>query len=177
MSDNFAVLRNWTSFPNATSSVTWLNFHHDHRDRIKTTLKTTDGALRWITNSTDSFVVDLTPPLLVYIRDGAASKDRDYQAGLQTEMVYCILEKRKCEFLMMEWFWLNFSKVYDLSWQKIVHEENNLLRCYLSCKNCYASSEARREVKKSSNGLLWLKILTICSCSRSWTGWQFPLVM
>lgn len=79
MSENFEVIRNWTLFSNATTSVTWLNFHHLHRDRIRTTLKTTNGALRWIQNSTDSFIVDLTPPLLQYIRDGLGANDRDYQ--------------------------------------------------------------------------------------------------
>jgi hypothetical protein len=94
MSNDFAILRNWTLFSNTTSSITWLNFHHEHRDRIRTTLKTTDGALRYITNSTDSFVVDLTPPLLLYIRDGAMAKDRDYQARRLHNLMCCLLYKK-----------------------------------------------------------------------------------
>ena len=81
MSESFVVIRDWSLFSNATSSVTWLNFHHLHRDRVRTTLRTTNGALRSIQNSTDSFVVDLTPPLLQFIRDGTGATDRDYQVS------------------------------------------------------------------------------------------------
>ncbi|KAJ8321023.1 hypothetical protein KUTeg_002610 [Tegillarca granosa] len=81
-SEDYEIARDWTSFDNTTTSVKWLNFHFHHRDRIKTVLQTTNGALNSIQNETDGFIVDLTPPLLVHIGDGnAQGKDIDYQSS------------------------------------------------------------------------------------------------
>ncbi|KAK3104702.1 hypothetical protein FSP39_008103 [Pinctada imbricata] len=79
-STDFELLQDWVKFDNTTSSVTWRNFTFEHNDVVKTTLKTTNGALNTVTNTTDGFVVDLSPPDLLYIRDGLTTTDIDYQA-------------------------------------------------------------------------------------------------
>ena len=79
MSEDFEEIRDWTKFEASTTSVKWLNFHNRHKDRVKSSLRTTNKALNDIVNSTDGFVVDLTPPELHYLRDGTESKDGEFQ--------------------------------------------------------------------------------------------------
>lgn len=78
------MLRDWSTFSNTSSSVTWLNFNLEHEDRVKMELKVTNGALNSVTEETDGFVVDLTPPELTYLWDGLGSSDIMYQ-------VYCTI--------------------------------------------------------------------------------------
>lgn len=67
-------------FNNDTESVQWLNFHLHHNDYITLKLRTTNRALNSIVNETDGFRVDLTPPKLIYIRDGTGDKeDAEFQ--------------------------------------------------------------------------------------------------
>ena len=79
MSQDYKEIRDWTKFEASTRSVKWLNFHNHHKDRIKVSLRTTNRALNQIVNTTDGFVVDLTPPQLHYLWDGAQGKDREFQ--------------------------------------------------------------------------------------------------
>lgn len=70
------------TFNNETESVRWLNFHLHHNDYITFTLRTTNGALNSIINETDGFLVDLTPPELMFMRDGTDDKeDAEFQVG------------------------------------------------------------------------------------------------
>ena len=78
-SSDFEVIQDWVTVINTSTSVTWLNFNLEHKDIVKTTLKTTNGALNEITNTTDGLTVDLTPPKLNYIRDGLSAADISYQ--------------------------------------------------------------------------------------------------
>jgi len=74
------MIRDYTTFDNETTSVKWLNFHLNHKDRVRITLETMNGALNKIHNSTDGFIVDLTPPKLIYLGDGNNSnKDINFQ--------------------------------------------------------------------------------------------------
>ena len=79
MSQDYEEIRDWTKFEASTRSVKWLNFHNHHKDRIKVSLRTTNRALNQIVNTTAGFVVDLTPPQLHYLWDGAQGKDREFQ--------------------------------------------------------------------------------------------------
>lgn len=72
-------MRDWSTFSNTSSSVTWLNFDLEHKDRVKTELKVTNGALNSVTQQTDGFVVDLSPPELEHLWDGLGSSDIMYQ--------------------------------------------------------------------------------------------------
>lgn len=81
LSQDYEEVRDWTKFDTSTSSVKWLNFHNHHKDRIKTSLRTTNRALNEIVNTTDGFIVDLTPPQLHYLWDGALGKDREFQVS------------------------------------------------------------------------------------------------
>lgn len=76
---SYELLRDWSTFSNTSSSVTWLNFDLEHKDRVKTELKVTNGALNSVTQETDGFVVDLSPPELEHLWDGLGSSDIMYQ--------------------------------------------------------------------------------------------------
>ena len=79
MTEDYEEIRDWTKFEASTRNVKWLNFHNHHKDRIKVSLRTTNKALSQIVNTTDGFVVDLTPPQLLYLWDGSWGKDREFQ--------------------------------------------------------------------------------------------------
>ena len=65
-----------------TTEVEWQDFHLHHKDCLKSVMKTTNGALNEIETETNSFIVDLTPPLLDYIGDGNTARgDIQYQVG------------------------------------------------------------------------------------------------
>ncbi|CAG2187681.1 unnamed protein product [Mytilus edulis] len=82
-STDFNIIRNWVPFNNDTAGVKWLNFHLHHNDYIILTLRTTNGALNSIVNDTDGFLVDLTPPKLIYIRDGTDDiQDAEFQSNI-----------------------------------------------------------------------------------------------
>lgn len=58
------------------------NFHLNHRDVVKTQVRATNGALNSVAIETDSFIVDTTPPALIYgLWDGQGSADVDYQVS------------------------------------------------------------------------------------------------
>lgn len=70
------------TFSNTTESAKWLNFHFEHKDRVKLVVRTTNGALNSIVNETDGYIVDLTPPKLIYLGDGSIQhKDLEFQVG------------------------------------------------------------------------------------------------
>lgn len=93
MSNEFSVIRPYVTFGNESISARWLNFHLEHRDRIKIQLKTTNGALNSIVNETDTYVVDLTPPALQYLGDGLTQEqDIDFQVS-QTKLQVSISHK------------------------------------------------------------------------------------
>jgi hypothetical protein len=79
MSYSYETVQNWAPFPASVSSVKWLKFHHRHGDRIRTSLRTTNNALNAIINTTNSFIVDVTPPYLHHLRDGLQPRDQEYQ--------------------------------------------------------------------------------------------------
>ncbi|KAL5015119.1 hypothetical protein ScPMuIL_009389 [Solemya velum] len=85
LTEDFVVLKDWTSFNNQTEDVIWRNFHLQHRDRIKVVLETVNGALNSVENETDGFVVDLTPPKLLHLGDGLTeNSDIEYQSQIDS---------------------------------------------------------------------------------------------
>ncbi|CAC5384518.1 unnamed protein product [Mytilus coruscus] len=83
--NDYSVIRDWVPYSNTTRSVKWLNFHLQHKDKVKVNLRTTNGALNTIVNTTDGFVVDLTPPTLISLGDGLEpGKDIEFQSGNTT---------------------------------------------------------------------------------------------
>ena len=81
---NYEVFRDWVPFSNETEEVNWVNFHLQHKDHVKVQLRTTNGALNSVVNETDGFVVDLTPPVLVNLGDGAIlGQDIAFQVSSQ----------------------------------------------------------------------------------------------
>ncbi|KAK3101936.1 hypothetical protein FSP39_007496 [Pinctada imbricata] len=80
LSGNYSVIREWVTLTNDTTNVKWLNFDLSHRDQVKTELMTVNGATTALTVYTNGFIVDLTQPILVYLRDGLSQKDRDFQS-------------------------------------------------------------------------------------------------
>jgi hypothetical protein len=69
MSSNFETIHSYESvFPD--TNITWHHFHLHHRDIVKSKLRTTNGALNFVTNETNSYIVDLTAPNLDYLNDG-----------------------------------------------------------------------------------------------------------
>ncbi|VDI67222.1 Hypothetical predicted protein [Mytilus galloprovincialis] len=82
LTENFKTRRDFVTFSNITESVKWLNFHFQHKDRVKLYLRTTNGAINSIVNETDGYIVDLTPPKLVYLGDGLAQhEDLEFQSN------------------------------------------------------------------------------------------------
>lgn len=102
MSQDYKEIRDWTKFEASTRSVKWLNFHNHHKDRIKVSLRTTNRALNQIVNTTDGFVVDLTPPQLHYLWDGAQGKDREFQVrhsrGQILDKIIQSCRRRTCKY-------------------------------------------------------------------------------
>ncbi|XP_071152144.1 uncharacterized protein, partial [Mytilus edulis] len=81
ITDNYNIIRDFVPFSNTTDSVKWLNFQFQHKDKVKIDLRTTNGAHNSIVNSTDGYVVDLTPPELLYLGDGMVQdKDLEFQS-------------------------------------------------------------------------------------------------
>ncbi|KAK3612537.1 hypothetical protein CHS0354_024514 [Potamilus streckersoni] len=76
------VLKNWTTFKNDTNAASWKNFHLHHKDRVKSTVRAVNGALNPVERDTDGFIVDLTPPNLLYLGDGNNDKsDIEFQVN------------------------------------------------------------------------------------------------
>ena len=102
MSQDYEEIRDWTKFEASTRRVKWLNFHNHHKDRIKVSLRTTNRALNQIVNTTDGFVVDLTPPQLHYLWDGAQGKDREFQVrhsrGQILDKIIQSCRRRTCKY-------------------------------------------------------------------------------
>ncbi|KAL5014713.1 hypothetical protein ScPMuIL_008983 [Solemya velum] len=85
LTEDFVVLKDWTSFNNQTEDVIWRNFYLQHRDKIKVVLETVNGALNSVKNETDGFVVDLTPPKLLHLGDGLTeNSDIEYQSQIDS---------------------------------------------------------------------------------------------
>ncbi|CAG2236309.1 unnamed protein product [Mytilus edulis] len=81
LTDNYKITRDFEPYSNTTESVKWLNFHFQHKDKVKLFLRTTNGAHNSIVNSTDGYVIDLTPPNLLYLGDGFVQhKDLEFQS-------------------------------------------------------------------------------------------------
>ncbi|KAL3873866.1 hypothetical protein ACJMK2_036950, partial [Sinanodonta woodiana] len=80
-SGQFEVIKDFTTFSNDTSSASWQNFHLFHRDRVKLQLRAVNRALNTKDTETNSFIVDLTPPVLVNLGDGTiAMEDKEFQS-------------------------------------------------------------------------------------------------
>lgn len=76
----WAEIKEWSNFEKSTKKAEWRNFHLEHNDEIKTTVKGTNGALNDIDVESDGFLVDLTSPLLGHLNDGLVTgKDIVYQ--------------------------------------------------------------------------------------------------
>ena len=73
-------LKDWTKFETSVESVSWKNFHHNHNDFIKASVRARNGALNDVVLETDGVLIDLTPPIKDYLNDGSlAGSDIDYQ--------------------------------------------------------------------------------------------------
>lgn len=73
-------IKEWSKFEKSIKSAEWRNFHLEHNDEIRTTVKATNGALNDIDVESNGFLVDLTPPLLGHLNDGSVTgKDIAYQ--------------------------------------------------------------------------------------------------
>ncbi|XP_048250793.1 uncharacterized protein LOC124111176 [Haliotis rufescens] len=85
LSSDFEVLRSWRTLSKDTSEVEWHNFRLSHRDVVKTKLQAVNNALGSIEDSTNGFVVDLTPPRMAFLGDGSdAGRDADFQFSAST---------------------------------------------------------------------------------------------
>ena len=74
------MIKDWVQYTSDTTSVSWLNLDLAHKDRVKVNVKATNGAQSTVTVESNGFVVDLTPPELVYIKDGTvAGEDIKFQ--------------------------------------------------------------------------------------------------
>jgi hypothetical protein len=68
---------------NTTLETGFFHLHLKHQDVVRTDLRVTNGALNQIQETTTGFLVDLTPPELIFIGDGAVlEKDMDYQVSI-----------------------------------------------------------------------------------------------
>jgi hypothetical protein len=77
---DWTIIKDWSKFANTSKTAEWRNFHLNHKDEIKTTVKATNGALNDVEIVTDGFIVDLTPPLLEHFNDGLINgKDLEFQ--------------------------------------------------------------------------------------------------
>ena len=66
---------------NTDTYASWTNFHHHHRDYIRSSLRVRNGALNEITLDTDGVLIDLTVPFMEFLADGnVAGLDLDFQA-------------------------------------------------------------------------------------------------
>jgi hypothetical protein len=74
----------WTRLAsNVTEHAGFFHLHLKHGDQVETELRVTNGALNQVVMATDGFVVDLTPPLLVFLGDGPDwEADTEYQVGI-----------------------------------------------------------------------------------------------
>ncbi|XP_067658325.1 uncharacterized protein [Haliotis asinina] len=80
MSSEFEVLKDWKTLNTNISQFEWHNFNLGHRDVVKTKLRTTNKALASVEQTTDGFVVDLTPPRMTFIGDGSVTNvDAEFQ--------------------------------------------------------------------------------------------------
>ncbi|XP_048258679.1 uncharacterized protein LOC124137747 [Haliotis rufescens] len=82
---NFEVVKDWKTLGKDVSQIEWHNFHLNHQDVVKTKLKTINNALGTVEQTTDGFVVDLTPPRMVFLGDGREQgKDAEFQLSNTT---------------------------------------------------------------------------------------------
>ncbi|XP_048258676.1 uncharacterized protein LOC125384201 [Haliotis rufescens] len=80
LSPDFEVVKDWKTLGKDVSQIEWHNFHLNHQDVVKTKLKTINNALGTVEQTTDGFVVDLTPPRMVFLGDGREqNKDAEFQ--------------------------------------------------------------------------------------------------
>ncbi|XP_046562951.1 uncharacterized protein LOC124271844 [Haliotis rubra] len=85
LSPDFEVLRDWNTLGKDVRQIEWHNFHLNHQDIVKTKLKTINNALGSVEQTTDGFVVDLTPPRMVFLGDGREqNKDTEFQTSSTT---------------------------------------------------------------------------------------------
>ncbi|KAK6192291.1 hypothetical protein SNE40_003784 [Patella caerulea] len=74
------TVRDWHELDNSTEYVEYHNFHLKHGDIVRSKLRTTNGALGQVIQETDGYIVDLTPPRLIYLNDGnQQAEDIQYQ--------------------------------------------------------------------------------------------------
>ena len=70
------------SLPSSSDGFEWTHIHFDDGDRVLVSVTAVNGAEQQVTRQSDGFLVDTTPPLLVYLRDGLdAIEDVQYQTN------------------------------------------------------------------------------------------------
>ncbi|XP_053400990.1 uncharacterized protein LOC123541000 [Mercenaria mercenaria] len=79
---DWATIKEWSKFGKHSKMAEWRNFHLNHNDEVKSTVKAANGALNDVETETDGFIVDLTSPLLEHLNDGSVSgKDIEFQVN------------------------------------------------------------------------------------------------
>ena len=77
---DWTIIKGWSKFEKTIHEAEWRNFHLNHKDEIKSTVKATNGALNDVEVETDGFIVDLTSPILEHLHDGLINgKDLEFQ--------------------------------------------------------------------------------------------------
>ena len=78
LSSSFETIQPWENMGLASTYESH-HFHLNHRDKVKTQVRVTNGALNTAVEETDSFIVDMTPPELVSLWDGLGDADIEFQ--------------------------------------------------------------------------------------------------
>ena len=85
---DWTIIKDWSKFGKILNEAEWRNFHLNQQDKIKSSVKATNGALIDVEIDTDGFIVDLTSPILEYLHDGLINgKDLEFQVIKNTRQV------------------------------------------------------------------------------------------
>ncbi|KAL8609977.1 hypothetical protein ACOMHN_029470 [Nucella lapillus] len=82
LSSDFQTIKPWTKVGLASSFESH-DYHLKHRDVVRSVVRATNGALNTASKSTDTFLVDLTPPRLGYLWDGQSAADINFQSDVK----------------------------------------------------------------------------------------------
>ena len=73
------------SLPSDSAAFEWSHIHFADGDRVHVSVTAVNGAEREVTAQSDGFLVDTTPPMLIYFRDGLDNTtDVQYQTNKST---------------------------------------------------------------------------------------------
>ena len=105
-------------------------FFSQHRDVVRTTIRATNGALNTNSQTSDSFVVDLTPPDLLYIYDGLGNADIEFQVRLSVCLCVCL---SVCLFVYLDVIMSVFMSICSMSdsFKEDLNSLDNFLYVYL----------------------------------------------